>query len=191
MIREFGTGRLATADTMTAHSGDRAFRSSSAPGATHRLDTRLRHERLVFARMRTSQDRFADAITALAGTMGFVYVHAVWFAVWIALNLGLFGSVAVFDPYPFGLLTMIVSLEAIFLSTFVMVSQNRQAARENVRADLDFETNLRAEVWAVHTGKALGLNPEEIERHVQEIIQQSRSAMEPGSGVEPVDPEAL
>ncbi|MFF3461740.1 DUF1003 domain-containing protein [Streptomyces sp. NPDC002619] len=176
---------------MTARSGDRAFRSSSASGGTHRLDPRLRHEQLVFARMRTSQDRFADAITALAGTMGFVYVHAVWFAVWIALNLGLFGSVAVFDPYPFGLLTMIVSLEAIFLSTFVMVSQNRQAARENVRADLDFETNLRAEVWAVHTGKALGLNPREIERHVQETIQQSRSAMDLGSGGQPVDPETL
>ncbi|MEU8691360.1 DUF1003 domain-containing protein [Streptomyces sp. NPDC048665] len=176
---------------MTVHSGDRAFRSTSAPGGTHRLDSRMRDERLVFARMRTSQDRFADAITAFSGTMGFVYLHAAWFAVWIALNLGLFGAADVFDPYPFGLLTMIVSLEAIFLSTFVMVSQNRQAARENVRADLDFETNLRVEVWAVHIGKALGMDPEEIERHVQEIIQQSRSAMDPGSEVQPVDPETL
>lgn len=177
---------------MTSHSGEHAVRESSAPGGTHRRpDPRLRHEQLVFARMRTSQDRFADAITALAGTMGFVYVHAVWFAVWIALNLGLFGRSAVFDPYPFGLLTTIVSLEAIFLSTFVMVSQNRQAARENVRADLDFETNLRAEIWAVHTGKALGLNPEEIERHVQETIRQSRRAMDSEAGVQPVEPEAL
>ncbi|WP_406431234.1 DUF1003 domain-containing protein [Streptomyces sp. NBC_00631] len=176
---------------MTAHSGGRASRSGAASGGTQGLDFRSRHEGLVFARMRTSQDRFADAITAFAGTMGFVYVHAFWFAVWIALNLRLFGSAAVFDPYPFGLLTMIVSLEAIFLSTFVMVSQNRQAARENVRADLDFETNVRAEVWAVHIGKALGLNPQEIELHVQEIIQQSRSAMEPGSGVPPVAPDTL
>ncbi|MGW2959314.1 DUF1003 domain-containing protein [Streptomyces sp. NPDC001220] len=175
----------------TLHSGGRAFRPSSASGAAQGLDLRLRHERLAFARMRTSQDRCADAITAFAGTMGFVYVHAVWFAVWIALNLRLFGSVAVFDPYPFGLLTMIVSLEAIFLSTFVMVSQNRQAARENVRADLDFETSLRAEVWTVHIGKALGLNPQEIELHVQEIVRQSRIAMEPGSGVAPVAPDAL
>ncbi|MEU5597789.1 DUF1003 domain-containing protein [Streptomyces sp. NPDC020298] len=147
----------------------------------HSGDLRLRHERLVFARMRTSQDRFADGITAFAGTMTFVYVHAVWFAVWIALNLRLFGSAAVFDPYPFGLLTMIVSLEAIFLSTFVMVSQNRHDARENVRADLDFETDLRAEVWAVHIGKVLGLDPQEIELHVQEVIRQSRNAVEPGS----------
>ncbi|MEU9343184.1 DUF1003 domain-containing protein [Streptomyces sp. NPDC048278] len=152
---------------------------------------RSRHERLVFARMRTSQERLADGITAFAGTMGFGYVHAVWFAVWIALNLGLFGPAAVFDPYPFGLLTMIVSLEAIFLSTFVMVSQNRQAARENVRADLVFETNVRAEVWAVHMGMALGLDPEDVEGHVQEIVRQSRRAMDPESGVRPVAPEAL
>ncbi|MEU9450085.1 DUF1003 domain-containing protein [Streptomyces sp. NPDC048277] len=141
--------------------------------------------------MRTSQDRFADAITAFAGTMGFVYVHAVWFVVWIALNLGLFGRAADFDPYPFGLLTMIVSLEAIFLSTFVMVSQNRQAARENVRADLVFETNIRAEVWAEHMGRALGLDPAEVEWHVQEIIRRSRTATDPESGVRPGAPEAL
>ncbi|MFJ9563936.1 DUF1003 domain-containing protein [Streptomyces fuscichromogenes] len=145
----------------------------------------------MFARLRTAQDRFADAITAFAGTMGFGYIHTVWFAVWIALNLGLCGPAAVFDPYPFGLLTMIVSLEAVFLSTFVMVSQNRQAAKENVRADLVFETDVRAEVWAVHMGKALGLNPQEVEWHVQEIIQQSRRAMDPASGVRPVAPEAL
>ncbi|MEV7387421.1 DUF1003 domain-containing protein [Streptomyces sp. NPDC091215] len=175
---------------MTADPEAPGFRRSSAPDGSHRRGPRLRHEQLAFARMRTSQDRFADATTAFAGTMGFVYVHTVWFAVWIALNLGLFGPAAVFDPYPFGLLTMIVSLEAIFLSTFVMVSQNRQAARENIRADLVFETNVRAEVWAVHMGKALGLDPEQVEWHVQEILRQSRSAMDPESGVEPVTPEA-
>jgi uncharacterized membrane protein len=109
----------------------------------------------------------------------------VWFAVWIALNEGLLGEAGVFDPYPYGLLTMIVSLEAIFLSTFVMISQNRQAARENVRADLDFETNVRSEVWAVHIGKALGLDPEEIEAHVQAAVTQSRA------GSTPVDPRRL
>jgi uncharacterized membrane protein len=124
--------------------------------------------------MLTTQDRIADAITAFAGTMGFVYVHAVWFTVWIVLNEGVLGDGLVFDAYPFGLLTMIVSLEAIFLSTFVMVSQNRQAARENVRADLDFETNLRSEVWSVHIGRALGLDPTEIEGHVQDAIAESR-----------------
>ncbi|MEU1479401.1 DUF1003 domain-containing protein [Streptomyces sp. NPDC001668] len=147
----------------------------------------LSHERVRFARMRGSQDRVADAITSFAGTMRFVYLHALWFTAWIALNEGALGKAGIFDPYPFGLLTMIVSLEAIFLSTFVMVSQNRQALRENVRADLDFETNLRSEVWSVHIGQVLGLDPREIERHVQEIIAQSRAGID-GT---PVDPETL
>ncbi|WP_307795357.1 DUF1003 domain-containing protein [Actinacidiphila acididurans] len=152
---------------------------------------RLPHERIQFARMRSRQDRVADAITSFAGTMQFVYLHAVWFAVWIALNQGLLGEGAIFDRYPFGLLTMIVSLEAIFLSTFVMVSQNRQAARENLRADLDFETNLRSEVWSVHIGKALGLDPREIEQHVQQIITQSKAGIDATQRGTPVDPADL
>ncbi|WP_405847421.1 DUF1003 domain-containing protein [Streptomyces sp. NBC_01518] len=141
----------------------------------------LRQERVVFARMRGTQDRVADAITAFAGTMLFVYIHALWFAVWIALNEGLLGQGGIFDPYPYGLLTMIVSLEAIFLSTFVMVSQNRQATRENVRADLDFETNLRSEVWSAHIGAALGLDPREVEQRVQELLTENRAKMNGGT----------
>ncbi|MFJ5302988.1 DUF1003 domain-containing protein [Streptomyces sp. NPDC088350] len=144
-------------------------------------ELRLRQERIVFARMRGTQDRVADAITAFAGTMLFVYLHALWFAVWIALNEGLLGKAGIFDPYPYGLLTMIVSLEAIFLSTFVMVSQNRQATRENVRADLDFETNLRSEVWSAHIGAALGLDPREIEQRVQELLTENRAKMNGGT----------
>ncbi|WP_033280329.1 DUF1003 domain-containing protein [Streptomyces sp. NRRL F-525] len=144
-------------------------------------DLPLRQERVVFARMRGTQDRVADAITAFAGTMLFVYIHALWFAVWIALNEGLLGQGGIFDPYPYGLLTMIVSLEAIFLSTFVMVSQNRQATRENVRADLDFETNLRSEVWSAHIGAALGLDPREVEQRVQELLTENRAKMNSGT----------
>ncbi|ARF59155.1 hypothetical protein B1H19_00895 [Streptomyces gilvosporeus] len=131
--------------------------------------------------MRGTEDRIADAITAFAGTMLFVYLHAAWFTVWIVCNEGVFGQQAVWDPFPFGLLTMIVSLEAIFLSTFVMLSQNRQAARENVRADLDFETNVRSEVWSIHMGRALGVDPAEVERKVQEALAENRSRMT-GSG---------
>jgi uncharacterized membrane protein len=68
----------------------------------------------------------------------------VWFAVWIAANVGIL-PVEPFDPYPFGMLTTIVSLEAIFLSTFVLVSQNRQAAIAERRAELDLQINLLAE----------------------------------------------
>ncbi|WP_405878421.1 DUF1003 domain-containing protein [Streptomyces sp. NBC_01136] len=141
------------------------------------FDIRLPNERAVLARMRGTQDRIADAITAFAGTMQFVYIHAAWFTVWIAFNEGLFGHSAVWDPYPYGLLTMIVSLEAIFLSTFVMVSQNRQAARENVRADLDFETNIRSEVWAAHIGRALKVDPKQVEQEVQTLLAQNQAKM--------------
>lgn len=90
------------------------------------------------------QEHVADAITRFSGSMTFVYIHAAWFTAWIFVNLGWMG-LPKFDPYPFGLLTLIVSLEAIFLSTFVLLSQNRQAAVADQRADLDLQINLLAE----------------------------------------------
>jgi len=72
------------------------------------------------------QNRIADAITGFSGSMLFVYIHIVWFSCWIGFGV---------EAYPYGLLTMIVSLEAIFLSTFVMISQNRADARRQVIAD--------------------------------------------------------
>ncbi len=90
------------------------------------------------------EDRVADAITWFSGSMKFVYLHAVVFALWIIINSGRFG-VHPFDPFPYNLLTMTVSLEAIFLSTFVLVSQNRMAATADKRADLDLQINLLAE----------------------------------------------
>jgi uncharacterized membrane protein len=77
------------------------------------------------------QNRIADQITAFAGSMWFVYIHILWFACWIG-----FGA----EKYPYGLLTMIVSLEAIFLSTFVMISQNRADAKRRVIADQQWAT---------------------------------------------------
>ncbi|MFG2957637.1 DUF1003 domain-containing protein [Streptomyces sp. NPDC048291] len=145
--------------------------------ATNGSHIRLRNEQAVLARMRGTQDRIADAITTFSGTMQFVYIHAVWFTVWITFNEGLFGRSAVWDPYPFGLLTMIVSLEAIFLSTFVMVSQNRQAVREKVRADLDFETDIRSEVWSAHIGSALGVDPDKVEQEVQALLAKNQAKM--------------
>lgn len=93
---------------------------------------------------RSTQDRIADHITHFVGSMPFVYFHAIWFAVWLAINLGIAGLPA-FDPYPFGLLTTIVSLEAIFLSTFVLVSQNRQALLAERQSELDLQINLLSE----------------------------------------------
>jgi len=80
-------------------------------------------------RARSLQNRIADAITRFAGSMWFVYLHIAWFSIWIALGI---------ERYPYGLLTMIVSLEAIFLSTFVMISQNRQDDARRRLADLEW-----------------------------------------------------
>src|SRR3954452_22296711 len=77
------------------------------------------------------QNRIADRITAFSGSMAFVYLHVIWFACWIGLGV---------EKYPFGLLTMIVSLEAIFLSTFVMISQNRADAKRQALADEQWKT---------------------------------------------------
>ena len=102
------------------------------------------NSRRVAASQRTTEEHLADAITDFSGRMYFVYFHIVWFGIWVALNLGDFG-IKPFDPYPFGLLTMIVSLEAIFLSTFVLISQNRISAEADRRADLDLQIGLLTE----------------------------------------------
>ena len=78
-------------------------------------------------KFRDTETKIADKITRFAGSMAFVYLHIVWFAIWIIF------SKTIGDPFPFGLLTMIVSLEAIFLATFIMVSQNRQAEIAEMR----------------------------------------------------------
>jgi uncharacterized membrane protein len=82
-------------------------------------------------RAQSLQNRIADRITVFAGSMSFVYIHIAWFGCWIGFGV---------EEYPYGLLTMIVSLEAIFLSTFVMISQNRADAKRQVIADQQWQT---------------------------------------------------
>jgi len=120
--------------------------------------------------------RAADKIAAVAASGTFLGLHVVWFVVWIVPNV--MKGDAGFDPFPFGLLTMIVSLEAIFLATFVMISQNRQAARSDLRSDLDFENNIRGEIWSVHIGEALGLDVDHVEDVVRRAIEGARQAMQ-------------
>jgi uncharacterized membrane protein len=95
--------------------------------------------------LRDFEDRLSDGITKFAGNIKFVYFHVIWFGLWIAAGLGYFGSQYEFDTFPFGLLTMVVSLEAIFLATFVMISQNRSGQKSEIRAQLDYETNVQSE----------------------------------------------
>jgi uncharacterized membrane protein len=89
-------------------------------------------------------DRLADQISSVAGNLGFVVLNAAFFAAWILLNSGI-GGLPAFDPYPFGGLTVIVSLEAIFLAIFVLMSQNRQSAAADRRASVDVHMDAIAE----------------------------------------------
>lgn len=102
---------------------------------------------------RTRSDRVSDAITRFSGSMTFVYFHVLWFGLWILVNVGLFTLpfVSDFDAFPFGLLTMVVSLEAIFLSTFVLISQNRMSRLAEKRAELDLHVNMLSEQKAAKT----------------------------------------
>ncbi|MDX6406196.1 MAG: family transcriptional regulator, cyclic receptor protein [Blastocatellia bacterium] len=93
--------------------------------------------------------RIADWLAWFSGSMPFLLSHTLWFIVWISLNTVLLGDKS-FDPFPFGLLTMIVSLEAIFLACFVLISQNRQAEKDKVRADIEYEVNIKAELEVAH-----------------------------------------
>ena len=106
-----------------------------------RTITRLR---LQTVHERHLQDRLADAMTSFSGSMLFVYLHIFWFGAWLLVNTGRVG-IPPFDPFPYGLLTMIVSLEAIFLSTFVLISQNRFSDEADRRSELDLQIGLLAE----------------------------------------------
>ena len=98
-----------------------------------------------FERKRTLVDRVADAIGTFSGSMWFVAIHVVWFTLWFLINTGALPFVPKFDPYPFILLAMVVSVEGVLLSTFVLMKQNRMQQRSDVRHQLDLQINLLAE----------------------------------------------
>lgn len=97
----------------------------------------------------TPVQKIADALAWFSGSMGFLLVHIVWFAFWLGLN-SLLPEEKRFDPFPFGFLTLVVSLEAIFLSCFVLISSNRQAEKDKVRADIEYDVNIKAELEIAH-----------------------------------------
>ncbi|MBV9958132.1 MAG: DUF1003 domain-containing protein [Acidobacteria bacterium] len=92
--------------------------------------------------------RIADWLAWFSGSMPFLITHTIWFTLWITLNTIILPTP--FDKFPFGLLTMIVSLEAIFLACFVLISQNRQAEKDKVRSDIEYEVNIKAELEVAH-----------------------------------------
>jgi uncharacterized membrane protein len=112
-------------------------------GVVERNIRALLERRRADERSRTAQDRAADAITRFTGSMRFVYLHLALYGLWIVVNLGLL-PVRPFDP-TFVVLAMVASVEAIFVSTFVLISQNRMTAQADQRADLDLQISLLAE----------------------------------------------
>jgi uncharacterized membrane protein len=107
---------------------------------------------------RTVVQRMADWIAAFSGSLTFLFLHVLWFSSWILLNTSWAQGIETpwvqaltgFDPFPYGLLTMTVSLEAIVLSVFVLLSQSRQAAKDKVRGDIEYDVNLKAEMEVAH-----------------------------------------
>jgi uncharacterized membrane protein len=106
---------------------------------------------------RTVVGKIADWISEFSGSLPFLFLHLGVFALWISFNIGPIGHTWVggWDPFPFGLLTMVVSLEAIVLSVFVLLSQNRQVARDRVRNDIEYRVNLKAELEISHLHEKL------------------------------------
>jgi len=116
------------------HRTDRLLRQSVSRNVNEIINEKL-----------TISQRIADTIAEFSGTVAFLMINVVWFGAWLVWN-ELWASGAAFDPFPFGLLTMIVSLEAIFLSIFVLISQNRQAAKDRIAAEIDHQVNTKAEI---------------------------------------------
>jgi CRP/FNR family transcriptional regulator, cyclic AMP receptor protein len=116
------------------HRTDRLLRQSVSRNVNAIADEKL-----------TISQRIADGIAEFSGTVAFLMINVVWFGAWLLWN-EVWGSSGAFDPFPFGLLTMIVSLEAIFLSIFVLISQNRQAAKDRIAAEIDHQVNTKAEI---------------------------------------------
>jgi len=127
---------------------------------------------------RTVVMKVADWISEFSGSIPFLMIHIVIFAVWILLNVRPLTSTAIggFDPFPFGLLTMVVSLEAIILSVFVLLSQNRQVARDRFRNDIEYSVNLKAELEIAHLHEKVDQMNAALLQRLEVLQKASRSA---------------
>jgi uncharacterized membrane protein len=137
---------------------------ASLEGDNVRRIAKLEEEQL---RARSTGERIAGAVSRAAGTSAFAIGHLVWFTVWLVANSGLVRGLEPFDPSPFSLLTLIVSLEAIFLSIWILISQNQMTRQAERRAHLDLQVNLLAEQESTATlriaqsiARHLGVDPD-------------------------------
>lgn len=174
-------------------SKSRVPRSSAATAVRRNVETIARLEEDAF-RKRSFANRIADAIAEFSGRLLFVGVHAVVFSLWFLINVGAISFIPKFDPYPFMLLSMVVSLEAIFLSTFVLIKQNRMSQRADQRAHLDLQINLLTEqeitrvlrmLQAISEHLDLPIPTAEVEEltketSVEQVAHEVQKSMEPG-----------
>lgn len=123
---------------------------------------------------RTPVQKGADWIAEFAGSITFLMLHVVWFGLWLLLNSVKFPGIPQWDPFPFGFLTLTVSLEAIFLSVFVLLSQNRQAAKDRVRSDIEYDVNLKAELEIVNLHEKMDRLTADVLKHLEELRRDTR-----------------
>jgi uncharacterized membrane protein len=127
-------------------------RESSTSAGNIKAICELEHSALA---SRSVGERWADRVASTAGRVWFAMAHVLWFSAWVVVNSGLMKSIRAFDPYPFQLLTLVTSLEAIFLSLFILTSQNRASAQADQRSHLDLQINLLAEAESTATLRML------------------------------------
>ena len=142
-LEDFLLARPAAAIHLLAAMGRRLRESNRLLRGSASRNVNIEHED-----RRSLVQKGADWISDFSGSLPFLFIHVGMFAFWIGMNVEPLASTSVggWDPYPFGLLTMSVSLEAIILSVFVLLSQNRQIARDRVRNDIEYDINLKAEL---------------------------------------------
>ena len=152
--------------------------------------TALMESRREEERRKSQQDRIADAITCFTGSMRFVYIHAVLFGGWIVWNLGWIPGLTPFDP-SFVVLAMVASVEAIFLSTFVLISQNRMQAQAEKRAELDLQISLLAEHEVTQLVRVLDAVARHLGVEVDEPrIEESKQDVNPSEVLEVLEERA-
>ena len=151
------------------HSAGADEKAAKRKDAFNKLPEALRHHPAVLEqraqRAQSVQLRVADWITGFAGSMNFVYIHIALFTIWMLF----------IEKSPWPTLTLAVSLEAIFLSTFVMISQNRESARSDLRADIDFETNALSEAWLEALGDKLGVDVAAVHAAAKQRVRQANA----------------
>jgi len=157
--------------------------STTSPGMTDpqvqkNIESIMRLDKQT-SRQRSTAEHVADKITTFAGSTPFIIFHIVWFGGWILINLRLIPAIRPFDPLPFSFLTLVVSLEAIFLALLVLKSQNRMTREADKRAHIDLQINMLAEQEGTkilnliqRIGKHLGLE-EEIDEAMEQLSQET------------------